>query len=122
MTQTLGKTTAGETITVVPANYKRVTRLLAPQDVSVVKLSVYLDGQGPGLHEQVVRGIIYAASGALLAEGDEVTVLGGQEPGWFDLPFWNHPGGVPLRAGQQYDCGFHAGENGNVIRVYGSAT
>lgn len=71
----------------------------------LVRIAVYLDGEGPANADQVVRGVIYR-DGALAAAGDAVTIEDGQSAGWVSLPFT--PSGVRLVPGS-YRFGLHAG-------------
>jgi hypothetical protein len=114
----LGTPIKGDQIFEVPADTKRVARYLSPVTARVVKLTLYCDGLGSGVGDQVLRGVIYEVTGALVAEGDEVVIHDGQQPAWVDLPLTAYPGGVeivPLR----YDLGYLAGQVSLSARVYG---
>jgi hypothetical protein len=114
----LGTPTKGDQIFEVPADTKRIARYLSPVTANVVKLTLYCDGLGSGVGDQVLRGIIYEVTGALVAQGDEVVIRDGQPPAWVDLPFTAYPGGIqitPLR----FDFGYIAGQASLSARVYG---
>jgi hypothetical protein len=115
----VGKTRPGGTAFEIGSDTKRVARYQFPQPCRIVKLSIYVDGQGSGSGDQVMRGVIYDATGNLVATGDEVRVLDGQAAGWVDLPFASYPGGVQIAAGALYDLGVLGGANTNSIRAYG---
>lgn len=115
----IGKTRPGATQFEIVANTKRVARYLWLLPARAVKLSVYVDGLGSGNGDQVMRGVIYDASGSLVAMGDEVLVHDGQAAGWIDLTFAAFPFGVKLTGGAQYDFGVIGGVATNSIRVYG---
>lgn len=107
---------AGEVI----ADQKLVMRVTWPWSKNVSKVSVYLDGQGTGIGDQVVRAIIYdAVTNALAAVSDEVVVRKGQAAGWVDFPFSALKGNLALTPGD-YFVGLHTGLQTNTIRMSGS--
>lgn len=114
----VGKTSAGSLAAELGADTKRVARFAVPSPVRAAKLSAFMDGLGSGAGPQAVRGVIYDAAGALVAEGDEVWVEDGQEAAWVDLPFESTKGGVELDAAT-YDFGVLGGGAGKTIRLYG---
>lgn len=114
----IGKTTVGGFSFDLPADTKRVARYNVPVATRIVKLSIYVDGLGSGVGTQVMRGVVYDASGTLIAMGDEVMVNDGDPASWVDLTFSSFVGGVPVLAGL-YDFGVIGGANTNSIRVYG---
>lgn len=117
----VGATVQGDRVDELPADYKRVARFAVAQAIRLVKLSLYLDGYGSGVGDQVIRPVIYQTGGALFLVGSEQTIVDGQEPGWVDLSFLSdtYPEGVPVAAGT-YDFGLIAGQVANSIRVYGA--
>lgn len=115
----LGTLSKGDQIFEVGANTKRVSRYLVLQTARLSKLTLYCDGLGSGLGPQVLRGVVYNATGDLIGQGIEVVIADGQQPGWVDLPFPNPYGGVPLVAGQRIDIGYLAGQSDKSARVYG---
>lgn len=115
----LGRTKVGSTLFEIDANSKRVVRKHTPVvAIKVAKLTVYCDGLGSGVGDQVMRSVIYTAAGVLVAQGSDVHVADGQPPGWVDLPF-TQP--VSLPPSTDYFLGLHAGANANTIRVYGDS-
>lgn len=82
----------------------------------LVRVGAYLDGQGPSDADQIIRGVLYTAAGALLAAGAPVTVPVDEEAGWVWLTF---PGldGLALPAGG-YRFGLHSGVTSNGARIY----
>jgi hypothetical protein len=118
----LGTLTRGDQVSEVVADTKRVSRYLANSDGYLVKLSLYCDGLGSGVGDQVLRGVVYLATGELLGQGDPVTITDGQEAGWVDLTFHQYKGGIFLVNGLKYDLGYLAGPVSNSARVYGRAS
>jgi hypothetical protein len=113
----VGKTRKGATTILLSADQKRVARYNVAGAAGVPKLSAWLDGLGAGSGEAQVRGVIYDASGNLIAQGDDVTVHSGDGASWVDLPF-PEVGGVQLGAPGLYDFGVHVGGAVNVVRAY----
>lgn len=102
----------------VVADKKYASSFFAPA-CAVAKLTVLLDGLGSGIGNQTIRAIIYdAATGALLAVGDETVIADGAPTKWTDLLFSNYPGGVVLKAGD-VQIGLIGGTNTNTVRVWG---
>lgn len=115
----VGRYQQGATPFELAADLKLVTRFAFVGPTRIPKIEMYLDGLGSGTgSEQVARGVIYDAADMLLAEGDEIVVVRGQEAGWVDLRFSLVPGGVWLPRSGGYDIGIHAGPATNVIRVF----
>lgn len=114
----LGKVGKGGMSFALGADTKRVARYTVASKVNAVKLSIYVDGLGSGVGDQVMRGVIYDTAGNLVAVGDEVVVRDGQAAGWVDLPLSAYRGGVPLVAAS-YDFGVLGGAQTNSIRVFG---
>lgn len=114
----VGRSTPGSTPFTMAADTKLVTRFQFVGPTRLPKLTVYLDGLGGGVGSQVVRGIVYDSSDALLASGDQISVAAGQAAGWVDLTFKQTPGGVLLPSSGYYDIGIHVGAATNVIRVF----
>lgn len=116
----IGKPREGASAFELGANEKRVARFEVPAAVRVPKLTVYLDGLGAPVGQQVLRGVVYGTDDSLVAAGDEVTVEAGQPAGWVDLPFSGFPEGVELAAGA-YDFGVLGGASASLVRVFGDA-
>jgi len=115
---TFGKTAIGGTTAVIGLDAKRVAKFTLAEACSVSKLSVYVSGDGSGVGDQVMKGIIYdddgaaGAPGTLLGTSNEVTVTDGQAAGWVDLTFASP---IALTAGD-YHLGLITGANTNTIK------
>lgn len=104
----------------VTSDQKLVMRVTWPWQKNVSKVSIYLDGQGSGIGDQVARAVIYdAATNALVAVGDEVVVREGQKPGWVDFSFSALKGKLALVPGDIF-VGLHTGLAANTIRMSAS--
>lgn len=112
----------GDQIFEVVANTKRTSRYVAAESAYLSKLSLYCDGLGSGVGDQVLRGVVYLSTGELVVQGDETVVEDGQEPGWVDLLFPRRPLGTILFRGLKYELGYLAGPVSRSIRVYGRAS
>lgn len=116
----LGKTTRRDTTpTGVSADHKYAIERVAPVDAEVMKLSAYLDGQGPGSGEQVLRGFLIDVLAGTVAVTDPVAIEDNSEAAWLDLHF---PTRVPLIAGRTYRMGLHANGAPQAARIYVDAS
>lgn len=104
----------------VTSDQKLVMRVTWPWEKNVSKVSVYLDGQGSGIGNQVARAVIYnAATNVLVAVSDEVVVREAQPPGWVDFLFSAYKGNLALPP-NDYFVGLHTGLAANTIRMSAS--
>lgn len=87
----------------VLADGQRVTRLLA-----------YIDGHGPTAGDMAVRGVLYTAAGALLAETEALVVLEGSDVAWYEFRFAERV--VPPAGGIVY--GYQTGPTGFAARAW----
>jgi subtilisin family serine protease len=110
---TFGKTSVGASSDVAVADRKRVNRYAVAGNVTVSKLSVYLQPTSTA-GTQVLKGVIYADSsgtpGSLLAVSNQLTFASSNSAGWYDLTF---PTAVNLPAGN-YWIGFISGASSSV--------
>lgn len=113
-----GETRAGDTVTVVAVDTKRVAQFAVTSEQRLVKLSVLCDGAGgaaPSLRA-LVRGVVYQGD-ALLGVGSEVVVDSGAPFAWRDLPLLETTReGVSVSAGT-IEYGLIVGGDANVLRV-----
>jgi hypothetical protein len=99
---------------------KYTTKWDCPFNGTLTKLSVYLDGKGSGSGNQVLKAIVYSASGSAPNElvtsavSSEVTVTDGQSEGWVDFTFTT----PPTVTTTEYFIGIIAGGNTNTTRLY----
>jgi PKD repeat protein len=95
---TFGTTTPGTSIDTATANYKEVSKYIAPRAGNVVKVTGYVSGRGATTGTQKVRAVIYADSGgnpgARLGVSNEVTINANQAWGWVDFTF-SSPVAIP---------------------------
>jgi len=90
------------------------------ETITIGSLVVYLDGNGVGSGQQVIRPIVMEdGNPGSLAAGNEVVVTDGQPPGWVHLPFDSPP---TLRAGSLPRAGTWAGPAAYTVRVFGDTT
>lgn len=94
---------------------KRVSRFLVPLDGYIVKLTLWLDGLGSGVGDQVHKAVVYGSGGELRGEGVETTVKDGQAAWWTDFLF-STP--VAVTAGEEIDFGLLSGPAANTTRVW----
>ena len=117
---TFGKTTASSSFADITADFEVISKFTLGSAQSISKLTIYLDGNGPGAGaSQVLKGIIYGDSGGVPAAWrgttQESTVLDNAAATWVDFPF-SSP--VSLAAAD-YWLGYWSGASSNVAR-YGS--
>lgn len=110
-----GVTAKGVTAVTCAVDSKRVSRVQNPTDGHLVKLSVWMDGNGAGLQDQHHRAVVYSTGGTLLAQGTDVVVLKGAAPAWVDFPF---VAPVFLDGAADYDYGIHSGGTEASSRVF----
>lgn len=114
----VGRSKPGATPTALAADTKLVSRFQFVGPTRLPKITIYLDGLGGGVGQQVARGVVYGSNDVLLGSGDEIIVKAGKAAGWVDLTFRKVSGGVLLPDSGYYDLGIHVGATSNVIRVY----
>jgi hypothetical protein len=83
----------------------------------LVKLTARLDGLGPGVGAQELRGVVYRATGQLLAVSEPVTVADGAAAAWVDFVL----GGVAWEGGGDLRLGLQCGPVSTAARVHGTA-
>lgn len=96
--------------------------VVVTEDGLALKLTLPLDGLGPGSGGQVLRGVIYEGKvgGALVAQSAEVAIADGTPLTWVDFSFLTvSASGVPLPKGTYY-IGIHAGPTTDAARMYAS--
>lgn len=87
-------------------------------DCRVVKGSAWADGLGSGTGQAKHKAVIYdAATGSLVAVGDEILIEDGAPASWVELTFSEYPGGVELAAGD-YDFGTIVGGDNDASRFF----
>jgi hypothetical protein len=88
---TFGKTAIGASWVNVAVNFKQASAYVLPVSGTVTKLSIYMDGNGSGVGDQLLKAVIYSdvagVPTALLGTSVEVTITDGQAPGWVDFTF-----------------------------------
>lgn len=80
------------------------------EDGFVNTMSIYLDGNGPGVGPQVLKLLIYTDASnpnALKVVSDEISIPDGAAAQWFDAPVSNVF--LPGQGGIPYWLGWHAG-------------
>src|SRR5665811_937005 len=98
----------GTTLLVQNTGYSNVTRHITGKAGVVSKITVKLDGAGPGTGPQQIKALIYSDNGAglpnaLLGTSAEVTVTDGQVVGEVDFTF---AAGIYVAASTYYHLGF----------------
>jgi hypothetical protein len=116
VTKTFGRTAIGGSWTGgLNANDRFVQKFSLSDNAQVSKLTYYVKGDGTA--SQVAKAIIYADSSgsptALMGQGSEVTVRGGQAAGWVSFPFANT---ISLTPGN-YWIGLIRGDTASTIDV-----
>lgn len=116
-----GPITPGGSFSALSMDFLRLNEVVLPEGERLVGVYVWLDGGGSSSGTQAMRGVVYdAASKALLAEGDEVSVPDDLEGGWVALPF---PYGSHPELPTEVLYGVHSGPTANVVRFqFGAST
>jgi hypothetical protein len=113
-----GKQTIGTGFTDISDGFQVVSAYANPIQDSFEKLTIYLDGNGPGAGNQVMKAAIWDESAGnpnvLKATSQEVTIIDGASAAWVDFTF----APVVLSSGN-YWLGYIAGTTSNTAR-YGS--
>lgn len=112
-----GKTSSGPFWNNNGSDSKQAVKFtLALNGQLVLKLSAYLDGNGPGAGSQNVKAVIYSdaagAPGVLLATSAQQVIAHAQAAGWIDFTFAT----PPLLAAGTYWLGLIFDVNSNVSR------
>ena len=107
---TFGHTSPGGVDDNTGADNKIVYSVVAPENGFLHTLTGYISGNGPGVGAQVMKAVVYAASGfnpgTLLAVSNEVTIPDGSAYAWRDFTL---PTPIPISAGTTYWIGYIAG-------------
>jgi hypothetical protein len=112
----VGNRHLGSTVVALAAETKWLSTFEVPGQGLIGKLSVYLDGQGPGSGTAVATGLVYDTLGHFVARTDELSIPGGFAGQWVDFHFSALPGGCPIGPGH-FSFGLHLGGGSNVVRV-----
>jgi len=114
---TFGGTTLAGAMAQVTSNYKNVSAFTMSDSGVVTALCAWMDGLGPGSGNQALRFVLYADSGgapaALLAQSDEIMVVGGSALAHYRAPVI---GGPTISPGT-YWLGFIGGPAEGVARL-----
>jgi hypothetical protein len=113
----VGNRNIGATVVGLAAETKRLAVFEIPGKGLIGKLSVYLDGLGPGSGTALVTGLVYDTAGVFVGRTDEVAIPGGQPAAWVDFHFTDIPGGCPVGPGH-FSLGLHLGGGSNIVRVH----
>lgn len=107
---TIGHTAVGTVDDNIGADNKIVYSVTATENGLLTSLTGYLSGLGPGAGNQVIKAVVYAASGfnpgALLAVSNEITIVDNSAYAWYQFDL---PAAVPISAGATYWIGYIAG-------------
>jgi hypothetical protein len=96
---------------------RRVWGLRIPERTLVPKITVALDGLGPGTGDQELRPALYDGLGNLIVRGTPFVVADGSDVAVYELSF---PGLLMMEAGN-YVVALHAGGADRAARLYGGA-
>jgi hypothetical protein len=118
----IGNTTPQANTDELNANAKLVIAVTPGVTGRLARIWMYLDGNGTGVGNAPIRGIVYADSAALPAAqmgfGSDITIADGQAFGWVELPMILQP--YIYQPTQQIWIGGHPGPgatSGNTIQA-----